>query len=41
MKPLTQKIIDATPTPKAGFKELRERGLVLRITTTGLKSRVI
>ena len=38
MKPLTQKIIDTTPAPKAGFKELRERGLVLRISATGLKS---
>jgi integrase len=38
MKPLTQKIIDTTPAPKVGFKELRERGLVLRITASGLKS---
>jgi integrase len=38
MKPLTQKIIDTTPAPKAGFKELRERGLVLRISATGGKS---
>lgn len=37
-KPLTQKIVDTTPAPKTGFKELRERGLVLRITATGLKS---
>lgn len=38
MKPLTQKIVDTTPAPKTGFKELRERGLVLRISATGLKS---
>jgi integrase len=38
MKPLTQKIIDTTPPPKTGFKELRERGLVLRISATGGKS---
>jgi integrase len=38
MKPLTQKIIDTTPPPKAGFKELRERGLVLRISAAGAKS---
>jgi integrase len=38
MKPLTQKIIDTTPAPKSGFKELRERGLVLRIAATGGKS---
>jgi integrase len=38
MKPLTQKIIDTTPAPKAGFKELRERGLVLRISSAGAKS---
>lgn len=35
---LTQRIIDATPAPKTGFKELRERGLVLRIYATGRKS---
>ena len=38
MKPLTQRIIDTTPAPKAGFKELRERGLVLRISAAGGKS---
>ena len=38
MKPLTQKIVDTTPTPKTGFKELRERGLVLRISATGARS---
>jgi integrase len=38
MKPLTQKIVDTTPAPKTGFKELRERGLVLRISATGGKS---
>jgi integrase len=38
MKPLNQKIIDTTPAPKNGFKELRERGLVLRIAATGGKS---
>jgi integrase len=38
MKPLTQKIVDTTLAPKAGFKELRERGLVLRIAATGGKS---
>ena len=37
-KALTQRIIDTTPTPKTGFKELRERGLVLRIYATGRKS---
>ena len=37
-KPLTQRIIDTTPLPKTGFKELRERGLVLRIYATGGKS---
>ena len=37
-KPLTQRIIDTTPAPKTGFKELRERGLVLRIYATGGKS---
>jgi integrase len=37
-KPLTQKIVDTTPAPKTGFKELRERGLVLRISATGSKS---
>ena len=38
MKPLSQKIVDTTPAPKTGFKELRERGLVLRISATGAKS---
>jgi integrase len=38
MKLLTQKIIDTTPAPKTAFKELRERGLVLRISATGAKS---
>jgi integrase len=38
MKPLTQRIIDTTPAPKTGFKELRERGLVLRISASGLRS---
>jgi integrase len=38
MKPLTQKIVDTTPAPKTGFKELRERGLVLRISAAGAKS---
>jgi len=38
LKPLTQRIIDTTPAPKAGFKELRERGLVLRISAAGNKS---
>lgn len=38
LKPLTQRIIDTTPAPKTGFKELRERGLVLRIAATGGKS---
>jgi integrase len=38
MKPLTQRIIDTTPAPKTGFKELRERGLVLRISAAGAKS---
>jgi integrase len=38
MKPLTQKIVDTTPAPKTGFKELRERGLVLRISATGARS---
>jgi len=38
MKPLTQRIIDTTTAPKTGFKELRERGLVLRIAATGGKS---
>jgi integrase len=37
-KPLTQRIIDTTPLPETGFKELRERGLVLRIFATGGKS---
>lgn len=37
-KPLTQRIIDTTPLPQTGFKELRERGLVVRIFATGLKS---
>ena len=37
-KSLTQRIIDTTPLPKTGFKELRERGLVLRISVTGGKS---
>jgi integrase len=38
MKPLSQKIVDTTPAPKTGFKELRERGLVLRISAAGAKS---
>lgn len=37
-KSLTQRMIDTTTTPKTGFKELRERGLVLRISATGGKS---
>lgn len=37
-KPLTQRMVDTTPPPKTGFKELRERGLVLRIHATGGKS---
>lgn len=37
-KPLTQRIVDTTPAPKTGFKELRERGLVLRVYATGRKS---
>jgi integrase len=37
-KPLTQRIIDTTPLPQTGFKELRERGLVLRIYATGGKA---
>lgn len=37
-KPLTQRIIDATPLPKIGFKELRESGLVLRLYATGRKA---
>lgn len=37
-KPLTQRILDTTPLPKTGFKELRERGLVVRIFATGVKS---
>ena len=28
LKPLTQRMIDTTPPPATGFKELRERGLV-------------
>ena len=36
--PLTQRIIDTTPRPKTGFKELRDHGLVLRIFATGGKS---
>lgn len=38
LKPLIQRIIDTTPAPKTGFKELRERGLVLRISAAGAKS---
>ena len=37
-KPLTQRIIDTIPAPKTGMKELRERGLVLRIYANGGKS---
>jgi integrase len=37
-KPLTQRIIDAAPLPKTGFKELRESGLVLRLYATGRKA---
>lgn len=37
-KPLTQRIIDTTPKPSTGFKELRERGLVVRIFASGLRS---
>ena len=37
-KPLTQRMIDTTPLPKTGFKELRERGLTLRIYPTGGKA---
>ena len=36
--PLTQRIIDTTPTPKTGFKELRDHGLVVRIHPTGKRS---
>ena len=37
-KPLTQRMIDTTPLPPTGFKELRERGLTLRIYATGVKA---
>ena len=40
-KPLTQKIIDMTPTPKTGMIELRDptvRGLVVRIYPSGARS---
>jgi integrase len=37
-KPLTQRIIDTMPTPTTGYKELRERGLVLRISAAGARS---
>lgn len=37
-KVLTQRIIDTTPAPKMGFKELRERGLVVRLYATGRKA---
>lgn len=36
--PLTQRIIDTTPLPKAGFTELRDHGLVVRIHPTGKRS---
>jgi len=36
--PLSQRIIDTTPTPKTGFKELRDHGLVVRIHPTGKRS---
>lgn len=37
-KSLTQRMIDTTPLPMNGFKELRERGLTLRIYPTGAKA---
>jgi integrase len=37
-KPLTQRLIDTTPLPKAGFTELRDHGLVVRIHPTGKRS---
>jgi integrase len=37
-KPLTQRMIDTTTLPQTGFKELRERGLTLRIFPSGAKS---
>jgi integrase len=37
-KPLTQRMVDATPLPPTGFTELRERGLTLRIYATGAKT---
>jgi integrase len=37
-KPLTQRMIDTTPAPQTGFKELRERGLVVRIFPSGARS---
>lgn len=37
-KPLTQRIIDATPAPKTGFKELRDHGLVVRLYASGAKA---
>lgn len=37
-KPLTQRIIDTTPAPKTGFKELRERGLTVRIFPSGART---
>ena len=35
---LTQRLIDTTPLPVEGFKELRERGLTVRLYATGKRS---
>ena len=38
MPNLTQRTIDTTPTPKTGFTELRDHGLVVRVYPTGKRT---